>query len=158
MPRKIKQRSFDEIVTHLRNLQFDVRELPAVANQGITSRVMVSKSDCGAVLGRDSKGGTVLIQKPGVLLGGEIAILLDRGYQKFFKTSRLEVTATADRLKAEHRFTEELDQAIGGLDLYNEALGTVSDEYMYDRVKGRDKDAPPRGLAPWDQTGASTSH
>lgn len=158
MPRKIKQRSFDETVTHLRSIQFDVRDLPAVANQGVTNRVMASKYDCAAVLGRDSKGATVLLHKPGVLLGGEIAILLDRGYQKFFKTSRLEVAATADRLKAEHRFTEELDEVIGGLDLYNEALGTVSDEYMYDRVKGRDKDAPPRGLAPWDTAGTSTGH
>lgn len=150
MPRKIKPRTFDETVSHLRNLQFDVRELPAVANQAVAHQVRVSKYDCAAVLGRDPKGGVLLVHKPGVLLGGEIAILLDRGYQKFLKTSKLEIAATAERLKAEHRFTAELDEAIGGLDLYNEALGTVSDEYMYDRVKGRDKDGPARGQTPWD--------
>jgi hypothetical protein len=158
MPRKTKPRTFDETVNHLRSLQFDVREVPAVANRAPAQQVMVSKYDCAAILGRDANGGIALVRKPGVLLGGEIAILLDRGYQKFFKTSRLEVAATADRLKAEHRFTEELDEVIGGIDLYNEALGTVSDEYMYDRVKGRDKDGPPPGLAPWDQSGASTGH
>jgi hypothetical protein len=147
MPKKIKPRTFDEAVSQLRSLQFDVQEVAGVAN-----RVTVLKYGCGAIIGRDPKGGIVLLKKPGVLLGGEIAYLLDRGFQKFFKTSRLEIAATADRLKAEHRFTEELDEAIGGLDLYNEALGTVSDEYMYDRLKGRDKDAPAKGPAPWELT------
>jgi len=155
MPKKIKPRNFEEVLSQLRSLQFDVREAAPVANG-----VIVSKYGCGAVLGRDPNGnGVVLIQKPGVLLGGEIAILLDRGFQKFFKTSRLEVAATADRLKAEHCFSDELDEVIGGIGLYNEALGSVSDEYMYDRVKGRDKDAPPKGLAPWDlASGTSSGH
>jgi hypothetical protein len=153
MPKKIKPRTFDEAVSQLRTLQFDVREVPNVAN-----RVMVSKYDCAAIIGRDPKGGIVLVHKPGILLGGEIAYLLDRGFQKFFKTSRLEVAATADRLKAEHQFSEELDEVTGGLDLYNEALGTVSDEYMYDRIKGRDKDAPPKGLAPWDAANTAEGH
>jgi hypothetical protein len=154
MPKKIKPRSFDEVLSELRSQQFDVREVAGVAN-----RVLASKYECGAVLGRDAKGGVTLVEKPGVLLGGEIAILLDRGFQKFFKTSRLEVAATADRLKAEHRFAEELDEVTGAISLYNESLGSVSDEYMYDRVKGRDKDGPAKGLAPWDQTaGASSGH
>jgi hypothetical protein len=158
MPKAPKPRSFDEIVSHLRSLQFDVREAHGVANQGFASPVFVSRYDCGAVLGRGVNGGVVLVQTPGVLLGGEIAILLDRGYQKFFRTKRLEIAATADRLKAEHRFREELDQVIGEAVLYNEAIGSVSDQYMYDRVKGRDKDAPPLGLAPWDVAGVSGGH
>ena len=153
MPRKIKPRTFDEAVSQLRSHQFDVREVSGVAN-----RVRVSKYDCAAIIGRDPNGHITLVQRPGILLGGEIAILLDRGYQKFFKTSRLEVTATADHLKAVHRFSQELDEAIGGLDLYNEALGTVSDEYMYDRIKGRDKDSPARGLAPWSRIKPSNGH
>lgn len=154
MPRKIKPRTFDESVSQLRSLHFDVKEVPGVAN-----RVRVSKYDCAAVLGRDPKGGVALIEKPGVLLGGEIAILLDRGYQKFFKTKHLEIAATADRLKAEHRFAEELDEATGAISLYNESLGSVSGEYMYDRVKGRDKDGPASGQTPWDvSAGASGGH
>src|SRR6185437_9738270 len=121
MPKKIKPLSFEEAVNQLRSLQFDVREVPGVAN-----RVRVSKYDCAAELGRDDKGGLVLTHKPGIVLGGEIAALLDRGFQKFFKTSKLEIAATAERLKAEHRFTEELNEVTGGIDLYNEALGTVS--------------------------------
>lgn len=150
MPKKIKPITFDEAVSKLRSLQFDVQAAAQVAD-----RVRVTKYDCAAELGRGPKGAVVLTRKPGLLLGGEIAVLLDRGFQKFFKTSKLEVAATYDRLKAEHRFTEELDEAIGGLDLYNEALGTTSDKYMYDRLKGRDKDGPAWGRAPWDSAGAA---
>lgn len=154
MPKKIKPRTFDEAVSQLRSLKFDVREVPGDAN-----RIRVSKYDCAAVLGRSPKGGVTLVQRAGSLLGGEIATLLDRGHQKFFKTKSLEIAATADRLKAEHRFIEELDEATGGISLYNESLGTVSDEYMYDRVKGRDKDGPAQGKTPWEvAAGASASH
>lgn len=153
MPKKIKPLTFDEAVNRLRSLQFDVREVAGVAN-----RVRVTKYDCAAELARGSKGEVTLAHKPGLLLGGEIAVLLDRGFQKFFKSSKLEVTATYDRLKAEHRFREELDEAIGDVSLYNESLGSVSDTYMYDRVKGRDKDGPAWGRAPWDTAGASSGH
>lgn len=153
MPKKVKPRSFDEILSQLRSLQFDVRETPGVANG-----VVVSKYGCAAILGRAKEVGAVLLHKPGILLGDEIALLLDRGFQKFFKTSRLEMPATADRLKDEHRFSQELDEVTGGLDLYNEALGTVSDEYMYDRLKSRDKDAPPRGLTPWELAAESADN
>jgi hypothetical protein len=155
MLKKIKPLTFDEALDKLRSLKFDVREAPGVANG-----FLVSKYGCGAILNRAKEGkGAALAVKPGVLLGGEIAILLDRGFQKFFKTSKIEVAATADRLKAEHLFGDELREVIGAAILYNEALGSVSDEYMYDRVKGRDHDAPPKGLAPWElATGASGSH
>ena len=36
------------------------------------------------------------------------------------------------------QFTEELNEAIGGTILYNEALGTTSNVYNYDRVAGRE--------------------
>jgi len=154
MPKKIKPRTFDEVLSQLRSLQFDVQETGGVANG-----VRVSKHGCAAVIGRAQDGkGIVLIHKPGIVMGNEIAILLDRGFQKFFKTSKFEMAATADKLKAEHRFAEELDEVVGEVSLYNESLGTVSDEYMYDRVKGRDTDAPPKGLAPWDTAGAANSH
>lgn len=153
MPKKLKPRTFDEAVSQLRSLQFDVQEVAGVAD-----RVRVSKHGCAAELERGPKGLVVLAHRPGLLLGGEIAVLLDRGFQKFFKSSKLEVAATYDRLKAEHGFTQELDEATGGIDLYNEALGTTSDKYMYDRLKGRDKDGPAWGRAPWDEAGAATGH
>ena len=72
------------------------------------------------------------------MLGGQIARLVDRGYQKFLKTAKLEIPATADHLRAIHEFTEELKEAAGATSLYNESLGTTSDRYIYDRVKGRE--------------------
>ena len=88
--------------------------------------------------------------KPGFVLNGEISRLLDRGFQKFLKTSKLEVPATADRLRAVHQFSEELKQVTGAIDLYNEALGTVSQVYLYDRVKSRDLPESQRPVRPWN--------
>ena len=51
---------------------------------------------------------------------------------------RLRTTKPHRCLKAIHRFTEELREAIGEPSLYNQSLGTVSNSYMYDRVKGRE--------------------
>lgn len=79
-----------------------------------------------------------LLARPGWLLNGEISRLMDRGYQKFLKTSHLEIPATAERLRAIHEFTEELNNATGATSLYNQSLGTTSDVYEYDRVKGRE--------------------
>ena len=153
MPKKVKPRTYDEVLTQLRSLKFDVQEVPGVANQ-----VRVSKYGAAAVIARAKEGnGVALVTKPGVVLGGEIAILLDRGFQKFFKTVKMEIPATADKLKAEHLFAEELREVTGEVSLYNEALGSVSDEYMYDRVKGRDTDGPKKGLAPWELASGPTS-
>jgi hypothetical protein len=147
--KKVKPLTFDEVLNQLRSLHFDVREVPGVANQ-----LRVEKHGVAAIIGRAKDGkGVALVAKPGIVIGGEIAYLLDRGFQKFFKTSRLEVPATADRLKAEHLFAEEFREVAGEISLYNESLGSVSDEYMYDRVEGRDTDAPTKGAAPWDPVG-----
>jgi hypothetical protein len=79
-----------------------------------------------------------VLKRPGWLLGGQIARLVDKGYQKFLKTPKLEIPATADHLRAIHEFSEELKEAAGATSLYNESLGTTSDRYVYDRVKGRE--------------------
>ncbi len=79
----------------------------------------------------------MMVTKPGWVMGGEICRLVDRGYQKFLKSSRLEIPATAEILRAVHDFSQELDAATGEMELYNEALGTTSDVYLYDRVAGR---------------------
>jgi hypothetical protein len=113
--------------------------------------VFVKKYIVSAALERDGEGNVKIFARPGYLLGGEIAKLVDRGYQKFLKTTKTEVPATADHLKAIHDFTEELKEALGGMSLYNESLGTVSDEYIYDRVKDRDLPAGDRPKRPWDE-------
>ena len=78
-----------------------------------------------------------MLDKPGWVLGKDIARLVDKGYQKFLRTPKIEIPATAEALRAIHDFSQELDAATGEIDLYNEALGTTSDVYLYDRVAGR---------------------
>jgi hypothetical protein len=75
--------------------------------------------------------------------------LLDRGYQKFLKTSKYEFPATSAQLEAIHLFSEELSQLTGAISLYNEALGTTSDLYEYDRLQGRDP-AEQAPMQPWE--------
>ena len=89
---------------------------------------------------------------PGALVRGEVARLLDRGYQKFIKTSQYELPASASQLQAIHLFSEELKLLTGATSLYNESLGTTSDEYQYDRLKGREA-AQLAAVRPWELTG-----
>jgi hypothetical protein len=89
------------------------------------------------------------------LINGEISRLVDKGYQKFLKTSKAEIPATADHLKAMHQVSEELREAMGGVSLYNESLGTVSDRYVYDRVEGRDLPESQRPQRAWESDKAS---
>ena len=131
---------------------------------GIAGGLWVEKYGCAAVLvrgtgasaapGVDPGSDTVVAfrERPGAVVAGEISQLLDRGYQKFLKTSKYELPATAQRLQAIHQFTEELTQVTGGISLYNESLGTTSDLYEYDRVKGREP-LEPAPAQPWDQAG-----
>ena len=129
--------SFDEVLAKLGNERFDVASAGEGANR-MAGAYRVSKYGAAAEITAGAKGSPArLLTKPGWLLGGEIAQLVDRGYQKFVKTSRLEVPATADMLRALHKFEEELNEAAGVLTLYNEAMGTTSDKYLYDRVAGR---------------------
>jgi hypothetical protein len=139
MAKAPKQPGFDEVLATLGNEKFDVSPATEGANRNAGAR-RVSKYCCAAEVAPSSEKGSPvrLLDKPGWLLGGEIASLVDRGYQKFLKTRRLEVPATADQLRAIHRFSEELKEAAGALVLYNEAMGTTSDEYLYDRLRGRE--------------------
>ena len=139
MPIEVKHPTFDQIVNDLRANKFDVRELSGVAGQ-----VIVTKNGVGAILKKSADGKSAsLTANPGFLLGGEISRLLDRGNQKFLKTSQLEVPATADHLRAVHHFAEELRERAGSESLYNESLGTVSDVYLYDRLKGLEHSTAP---------------
>jgi hypothetical protein len=129
----VSAKTFDSALAYFRSHEFDVVEAPGVANQ-----LQVRKYGCGAVLARTPNGGAAYATRPGCLIGGEISTLVDCGYQKFLRTSKLEVAATAAHLHALHAFDEELCEAIGTPDYYNLALGTVSDLYLYDRLKGRE--------------------
>jgi hypothetical protein len=137
MAKKTPQRSFNDVLAILGGQRFDV----APAQEGAKrtpNAVQIRKYGCAAEIATAPDGTVEVLARPGWLLGGEIARLLDRGYQKFIKTSKLEIPAAADHLRAIHEFSEELNEAIGATSLYNQALGTTSNVYHYDRVKGRE--------------------
>lgn len=134
---------YEDAVNYFRSNGFDVLEAPGTQN-----RVFVKKYNCSAAIERDEDGFVKLFARPGYLVGGEISRLVDRGYQKFLKTTKTEVPATAEHLEALHQFSEELRVATGIPVLYNESLGSVSDAYVYDRVQGREGERKPR---PWEE-------
>ena len=141
MAKKLKQQThtFDEVLSILGNERFDVAPATGGA-KGVAGARRVSKYGCAAEIAPASApdASLQLLAKPGWVLNGEISRLLDRGYQKFLSIPKLEVPATADHLRCIHKFDQELKEAAGQLSLYNEAMGTTSDVYVYDRVKGRE--------------------
>jgi hypothetical protein len=139
MAKKTHTLTFDDVLQTLGNEKFDVAPAAEGANRTAGAR-RVSKYGCAAEIAPTSEKDASIrvLAKGGCLLGGEISRLVDRGYQKFLKTARLEVPATADHLRALHQFDEELKEAAGALVLYNEAMGTTSDVYLYDRLRGRE--------------------
>lgn len=146
MNRKSRNPDFDQTLETLRSHSFEVTPAAEVAGG-----MLVSKHGAGAVLvaAADHETPAAFAVHPGALVGGQVARLLDRGYQKFIKTPKFELPATARQLQAIHLFTEELKQLTGAINLYNESLGTTSDLYQYDRLKGREvaQSVPP---SPWE--------
>lgn len=149
MARKSRNPNFDQALEVLRAHSFEV-----VPFAGVAGGMLVSKGGAAAVLvaAPANDGASAFIVRQGALVQGEVARLLDRGYQKFIKTSKFELPATAGQLEAMHRFGEELKQLTRAVSLYNESLGTTSDLYQYDRLKGREavQDAAAR---PWEPAG-----
>jgi hypothetical protein len=150
MKRKSRHPNFDQMLELLRAHGFEVAPFA-----GRPESKLVSKHGVGAVLappqrGADSDGAAAAFPvPPGVLVKGEISRLLDRGFQKFIRTSQYELPATATQLQAIHGFSEELKQLTGATSLYNESLGTTSDVYRYDRLLGREVEQPEPGQ-PWE--------
>lgn len=126
---------------------FEVTEAP-----GASSRVFLRKYKVSAAIERAADGGVKIFAYPGCVISGEISKLVDLGNQKVLRTSKADYAATADHLKALHDFSEELKEGIGATSLYNESLGTVSESYMYDRVRGRDLPESERPKRPWQET------
>jgi hypothetical protein len=145
MATKVEQRTYDDAVAWLRDHGFDLIEAP-----GTTGRVFLRKHNCSAAIQKTEDGGVKIFAYPGYLIGSEISKLVNRGYQQFLKTTKTEVPATADHLKALHDFAEELKEALGLPSLYNESLGTTSESYQYDRVKDRDEAVVDRPKRPWE--------
>ena len=151
MARKSTHKSFEQVVNALRTDSFEV-----TTSTEAPGGILVSKHGVAAVLvpakDNNSPAPAAFAVTPGILVRGEVTRLLDRGFQKFIKTSQFELPATAIQLHAIHSFHEELTQVMGGVSLYNESLGTTSDLYQYDRLKGREE-AQPAPARPWELTG-----
>jgi hypothetical protein len=137
MAKKIVIPNFTDALATLAGHQFDVSSAKDGSGAGVKA-FQVRKYGCAAEIAAAPDGSTMVLARPGWLLNGQIARLVDKGYQKFLKSPKMEIPATADHLRAIHEFGEELKEAAGATSLYNESLGTTSDRYDYDRVKGRE--------------------
>lgn len=110
-------------------------------------RVKITKNGIGAIIGDEGKNQPE-IERAGVLVGSEIATLLNGGYQMFLHTpSGKRLPATAEQLKTLHEFEDDVKAALDLVNLYNTSLGTTSPEHMYDRVYERDNGRQPK---PWE--------
>lgn len=110
----------------------------------------IERGGVACVVSQGEGGFPKVVERAGIVIGNEIAGLTDGGFQKFFRTPHGKIKpALAEELVAVQNFQEDLREAFGLTSLYNESLGTVSNQYVYDRVKGRDR-APVR--KPWETT------
>jgi len=148
MAKTIETRTYEEALAWLRDHGFDVTDAP-----GTTTRVFLRKYNVSAAIQKTPEDGIKIFAYPGCLIGSEISKQVNRGYQQFLKTSKQEIPATAEHLKALQQFSEELKEALGLPSLYNESLGTVSEAYQYDRVENRDKPQVERPKRPWEVAG-----
>jgi hypothetical protein len=114
--------------------------------------VRVEKYGCGAEFRKGTDEQYQLTILPTIMLKGQFTRLWDAGYQKFLLTDDgQKLPALASHLENLRRFNEELRTALGVPTFYNEALGSVSQISVYDRVKGR------KGAVPDDTVGAHSS-
>ena len=131
--------TFSERVDILRKAGFDLVGLP-------DGRVRINKHGVGAVIGDEGKNQPA-IERAGVLIGSQIGILLNGGYQMFLEVpGGKRYPASADQLKALHQFEDDIKAALDLVNLYNTSLGTTSTKHMYDRVFKRDSGDQPK---PW---------
>src|SRR5947199_5580413 len=74
MAKAAAQPTYEEAVEWLRANGFDILEAP-----GTASRIFVKKYNCSAAIERDPAGNVKLFARPGCLISGEIAKLVDKG-------------------------------------------------------------------------------
>jgi hypothetical protein len=136
---KPKVDSFNERIEHLKPYGI------AVQDEG--ARVKASRNGIAAMI-TDLPGDRPHIDKAGLMVGNEIGLLVNGGYQQYWLTpSKKRVPAQAAQLKELHEFEEDLKEALGLSSLYNTSLGTISALHLYDRVEERDDTVPPP--KPW---------
>ena len=115
--------------------------------------VRVEKYGCGAEFRKGTDGLYQMTITPTIMLNGQFTRLWDAGYQKFLLTDEgLKFPALANHLHNLRKFNEELRTALGVPTFYNEALGSVSQISVYDRVKGRKGDVPDETVGAHSET------
>jgi hypothetical protein len=112
-----------------------------VSSTGGVTRV--EKYGAGAEFRRTSDDHYTMTILPTIVLNGQFVRLWDAGYQKFLLTDDgRKFPAHAEQLVSMRKFNEELRTALGVPTYYNEALGSIAQVSVYDRVKGRNGDVP----------------
>jgi hypothetical protein len=128
--------------------RFSQKAIESLAALGFTvgstrGVVRVEKYGCGAEFRQDGDGRYQLTIIPTIMVKGQFSRLWDAGYQKFLLTDEgIKLPALASYLQNLRKYNEELLTALGIPTFYNEALGSVSQVSVYDRVKGREGDVP----------------
>ncbi len=142
---KVHEPTFTERLDGLRKLGFST----SPAGSG---KAQVLRDGIGAII-EDRPGEHPHVNKAGFVLGDEIGLLVNRGFQMFWRSpSGRTAPALATHLKALHAFEEDLKEGLGLPSLYNQSLGTTSDLHLYDRVQHRDKGD---GDKPWEHKAVS---
>ena len=144
----VKDRFSQKAIESLAALGFSVGSTRGV--------VRVEKYGSGAEFrkGTDDRYQMTII--PTIMIHGQFTRLWDAGYQKFLLTDDAhKLPALATHLENLRKFNEELRTALGVPTFYNEALGSVSQVSVYDRVKGRKGDVPDETVG---VQGASSEH
>jgi hypothetical protein len=128
--------------------RFDKKAIEGLAALGFSvgatrGVVRVEKYGAGAEFRQDPDARFRMTVLPTVMLNGQFTKVWDAGYQKFLITDDgHKVPALATHLASLRSFNEELRTALGVPTFYNEALGSVSQISVYDRVRGRKGDVP----------------
>jgi len=129
---KPHESTFAERIANLKALGFSSKTLDSQCAQ-------VSRDGVAAVI-EDRPGQRPHVNKAGLLIGDQIGLLVNRGYQMFWRApAGKQVPVQASQLKSLHNFEEDLKEGLGLPSLYNESLGTTSDLHLYDRVEDRDQ-------------------
>ena len=124
--------TFAERIAGLKTYNFTSKPLDS-------KRAQVSRDGIGAIV-EDRPGQHPHVNKAGLEIHNEIGLLVNRGYQVFWRTpAGKQLPALAPQLKALHNFEEDLKEGLGLPSLYNESLGTTSDLHLYDRLEDRDQ-------------------
>lgn len=133
--------TFSERIDLLKQAGFATEQLP-------DDRVKITKHGVGAMVG-DKEKNQPEIEKAGILVGGQVAVLVAGGYQEFLELPNgRQLPATSEQLQNLHEFEEDVKEALGVISLYNTGLGTTSRKHVYDRVYKRDAGQQPK---PWER-------